>query len=187
MKKFLILILIIIAGGVMLAENPVVNLSTNMGDITIELYADKAPITVENFLTYVKDGFYNDTVFHRVIAGFMIQGGGFIADGTQKKNMDPIKNEADNGLQNLEGTIAMARTQIVDSATSQFFINCKDNNFLDHGSRDFGYCVFGKVIKGMDVVKKIETNPTGAKKGMRDWPLEDVIIQSAQIVEAEKE
>ncbi|MCF7911988.1 MAG: peptidyl-prolyl cis-trans isomerase [Candidatus Cloacimonetes bacterium] len=186
MKKIIALILIIIAGGIMLAENPVVNLSTNLGDITIELYQDKAPVTVENFLKYTNDGYYNDTVFHRVIAGFMIQGGGFTAEGSQKETMEPIKNEADNGLKNLEGTIAMARTQVVDSATSQFFINCKDNSFLDHGSRDYGYCVFGKVIKGMDIVKKIETTATGAKKGMRDWPLENVIVNKAEVVETKE-
>jgi cyclophilin family peptidyl-prolyl cis-trans isomerase len=186
MKKFIALILIIIAGGIMLAENPMVTLTTSMGDITLELYPEKAPKTVENFLTYARDGYYDNTVFHRVIADFMIQGGGFTADGAQKKTMDPVKNEADNGLKNLDGTIAMARTQVVDSATSQFFINCKDNSFLDHNSRNFGYCVFGKVVKGLDIVKKIETAATGAKKGMKDWPLEDVIIQETIVEETQE-
>jgi len=186
MKKFIALILIIIAGGVMFAENPMVTLTTSMGDITIELYPEKAPKTVENFLTYTKDGYYDGTVFHRVIADFMIQGGGFTPDGKQKETMAPVKNEADNGLKNLDGTIAMARTRVVDSATSQFFINCKDNSFLDHGSRDFGYCVFGKVVKGLDIMKKIETTPTGSKKGMKDWPLEDVLIIKAVVVETKE-
>ncbi len=182
MKKIIVLFLIIIIGGFMLAENPKVKLSTGQGDIIIELYPEKAPITVENFIAYVNDGFYNNIIFHRVISDFMIQAGGFTSDGEQKKTRPPIKNEADNGLSNEAGTIAMARTPIVDSATSQFFINCKDNLLLNHGVRDFGYCVFGKVIEGIDVVNKIQHSPTGSKKGRQDSPLEDIIIQSAQLL-----
>ena len=182
MKKIIVLFLIIIIGGFMLAENPKVKLSTGQGDIIIELYPEKAPITVENFLAYVSDGFYNNIIFHRVITDFMIQAGSFTNDGEQKQTRPPIKNEADNGLSNETGTIAMARTQVVDSATSQFFINCVDNDNLNHGVRDFGYCVFGKVIEGMYVVDKIQYSPTGSKKGMKDWPLEDIIILKAEII-----
>ncbi|MCF7920138.1 MAG: peptidyl-prolyl cis-trans isomerase [Candidatus Cloacimonetes bacterium] len=182
MNKLIILALLIFAGGLIMADNPQVILKTNYGDITLELYPDKAPITVANFLQYVNDGFYEGVVFHRVIAGFMIQTGGFTADGAHKEPGKPIKNEADNGLSNELGTIAMARTNVVDSATSQFFINAKDNTFLDHTPGNFGYCVFGKVISGLDVLKKIETTPTANKKGMGDWPLENVIIQKAEVV-----
>lgn len=154
--------------------------STNHGDITIELYEDKAPITVANFLSYVDKGFFDGTIFHRVIPGFMIQGGGFNAEMEQKKTDEPIKNEADNGLQNERGTLAMARTADVNSATAQFFINLKDNDFLNHGSRDFGYAVFGKVVDGMDVVDKIAQVPTGTSGFHRDVPKEPVIIESAK-------
>ena len=132
-----------------------VTFHTNHGDIVIKTFADKAPVTVENFLNYCRAGFYDNTIFHRVINGFMIQGGGFTADMQQKSTKAPIKNEADNGLRNLRGTISMARTADKDSATSQFFLNVADNAFLDHGQRDFGYAVFGKVVKGMDVADKI--------------------------------
>jgi len=140
------------------AGNPVVVLSTTLGDIKIELYPDKAPVTVENFLGYVKSKFYDGTIFHRVIPNFMIQGGGFDAEMKQKKTGPQIKNEAGNGLKNARGTISMARTSVVDSATSQFFINVKDNTPLDHRDetpRGYGYAVFGSVIEGMDVVDKI--------------------------------
>lgn len=187
MKNVIAILVILTFGGLLMAENPMVVLETNHGNITIELYADKAPITVKNFLTYVNDGFYDETVFHRVISNFMIQGGGFTADGGRKETMTPIKNEADNGLKNDAGTIAMARTQQVNSATSQFFINVKDNDFLNHGARDFGYCVFGKVIEGLDVVKKIENVKTGMQNGMRDWPVEEVIIKKAYHVTQEEE
>lgn len=187
MKRIISLLLILaFTGGIMMAENPKVVLSTSKGDITLELYKDKAPVSVENFLTYTKEGFYNNTVFHRVIADFMIQGGGFDTDAKRLETHDPIKNEADNGLKNDIGTIAMARTRVVDSATSQFFINTKDNDFLNHGSRDFGYAVFGKVIEGMDVVNKIQYSATGSKMGMRDWPLEDIVIKEAKILMTEE-
>jgi len=162
------------------AGNPVVILETNLGSISIELYPDKAPITVQNFLAYVDAGFYNDTIFHRVIPKFMLQGGGFTRDMQQKPANPPIKNEADNGLRNSRGTIAMARTQDINSATSQFFINIVDNSFLDHGVRDFGYAVFGKVTAGMDTVDKIAAVRTGTVSRYQDVPLEPVVITAAR-------
>ncbi|MBW2703505.1 MAG: peptidylprolyl isomerase [Deltaproteobacteria bacterium] len=163
-------------------SHPIVLLKTSMGEIEIELDETKAPISVENFLGYVKDGHYGGTVFHRVIPNFMLQGGGFDAQMNQKPVKDSIKNEADNGLKNLRGTLAMARTAVVDSATSQFFINVKDNAFLDNGARDFGYAVFGRVTAGMDVVDKIAHVPTGAKGAFpKDCPVEDVLIESASV------
>jgi len=158
--------------------NPVVLIKTSKGDIKVELDKEKAPISVENFLSYVNDGSYNGTIFHRVIKNFMIQGGGFTADMKQKPTKDPIKNEAKNGLSNAKGTLAMARTAVVDSATSQFFINHADNKFLDHGTRDYGYAVFGKVIEGMDVVDKIAIVPTGHQ----DVPTETITIESITLV-----
>ena len=143
--------------------NPVVVLQTEMGDITVELYEDKAPISVANFLQYVDDGFYDGTIFHRVVADFVIQGGGMTKSGKQKTTREQIKNEAKNGLKNDKGTLSMARTSVVDSATSQFFINLKDNDFLNHGSRDYGYAVFGRVTDGMDVVEKIEKDGGASK------------------------
>ena len=163
--------------------NPTVSIQTNKGEITAELFADKAPGSVENFLQYANDGHYNGTIFHRVIPGFMIQGGGFDTAFSQRSTRAPIKNEADNGLKNERGTLAMARTSVVDSATSQFFINLQDNAFLDHGGRDFGYAVFGKVTGGMDVVDAIATVPTGAKGPFaKDCPRSDVVIESIQPV-----
>ncbi len=167
-------------------EEVIVVMKTSLGDIELELYSDKAPITVENFVKYVKDGFFNGLVFHRVINGFMIQGGGFDKTPMQKEpTYDQIQNEADNGLSNLTGTIAMARTNFPHSATSQFFINVNDNLFLDHKDkgRNWGYCVFGKVTKGMDVVNNIKAVPTHfhPQLGMKDWPVEDVVIESAII------
>ncbi len=159
--------------------NPVIIIKTSKGDIKIELDREKAPITVENFLGYVNDGFYNDTIFHRVINNFMVQGGGMTADMRQKPAKAPIKNEADNGLKNDKGTIAMARTGVVDSATAQFYINHANNDFLNHGSRDFGYAVFGKVIEGMDVVDEIAV----VKVGPGDVPEEAVMIESITVVE----
>lgn len=159
--------------------NPVIIIKTSKGDIKIELEREKAPITVENFLGYVNDGFYNDTIFHRVINNFMVQGGGMTADMQQKPVKEPIKNEADNGLKNDKGTIAMARTGAVDSATAQFYINHANNDFLNHGSRDFGYAVFGRVIEGMDVVDEIAV----VKVGPGDVPEEAVMIESITVVE----
>jgi peptidyl-prolyl cis-trans isomerase B (cyclophilin B) len=160
---------------------------TNMGTIELELYADKAPITVENFVKYANDGFFNGTVFHRVINNFMIQGGGFTVEGDHKTDTyDGIQNEADNKLSNEIGTIAMARTNNPHSASSQFFINVKDNNFLDHTDkkRGWGYCVFGKVTKGMEIVNAIKVVATqvNPKTGMPDWPVENIIIESVEVI-----
>ncbi len=163
------------------AANPKVHLKTSKGDITLELYADKAPITVKNFLAYVDKNFYDGTIFHRVIRDFMIQGGGLTADFREKPAMAPIKNEAGNGLSNVRGTIAMARTNVVDSATCQFFINTVDNPFLDHQNNTtdgFGYCVFGKVTAGMEVVDAIRAVPTMKAHGATDVPRETVTIIS---------
>jgi cyclophilin family peptidyl-prolyl cis-trans isomerase len=157
----------------------VITISTNHGDIVIELFEETAPVSCENFRQYVNDGFFDGTIFHRVIPNFMIQGGGFTPDMSQKETRDPIKNEADNGEKNVRGTLAMARTQVVDSATAQFFINLRDNNFLDHGGRDFGYAVFGKVTTGMDIVDAIAAVPTGNNAGHSDVPVDAVIIESA--------
>ena len=165
-------------------ENPVVLMSTSLGDIKIELDREKAPITVNNFLSYVDDKFYDGTIFHRVISNFMIQGGGFDADMNQKTAKAPIKNEAANGLKNDRGTIAMARTSVVDSATSQFFINVKDNEMLNNGVRDFGYAVFGKVIEGMEVVDKIKEVSTTSKSGHQNVPAESVVIKTVRRVES---
>jgi len=192
-KKMFVVIAIILIGvctmnNLEASENVNVKMVTNKGTIELELYADKAPITVENFVKYANDGFFNGTVFHRVINNFMIQGGGFTIEGIQKRETyDQIQNEADNMLSNEVGTIAMARTNNPHSATSQFFINIKDNNFLDHKDKKqgWGYCVFGKVTKGMDIVDAIKVVPTqvNPKTGMQDWPVEEVIIESVEIVE----
>ena len=162
-----------------------IKLHTNHGAITLELDAEKAPVTVANFLAYVESGHYNNTVFHRVIDGFMIQGGGFEPGMNQKPTGEQIKNEADNGLKNERGTIAMARTQAPHSATAQFFINVADNDFLNHRSPDlqgWGYCVFGKVSEGMDVVDAIRKVKTGSSGFHQDVPKEDVIIERAEVV-----
>jgi len=158
------------------ATNPVFIITTNLGAITVELDRQKAPITVKNFIQYAEEGFYTGTVFHRVIPGFMIQGGGFTRDMQQKPTKTAIKNEAQNGLSNKRGTIAMARTSVVDSATSQFFINLADNVMLDHGVRDYGYAVFGKVVAGMETVDAIARVTTGIKSGHQNVPVEPVII-----------
>lgn len=161
-----------------------VKLSTNFGDITLELNAEKAPITVANFLKYVEDGFYDGLIFHRVIDGFMVQGGGFDANMKQKSTSEPIKNEANNGLSNDRYTIAMARTSIPDSASSQFFINVADNGFLNHTAptpSGWGYCVFGKVVEGMDVIDKIKSVKTTSRAGHQDVPVDPVVIQQATI------
>ena len=157
-----------------------VTFSTSMGDITIELLSEEAPITTKNFLEYVDAGFFDGTIFHRVIPGFVIQGGGFTEDMNQKETQAPIKNEADNGVKNLRGTLSMARTSDINSATSQFFINLKDNAFLDHGSRDFGYAVFAKVIDGMDVVDQIAGVKTGDRGHHSDVPVEAVVTNTAR-------
>jgi peptidyl-prolyl cis-trans isomerase B (cyclophilin B) len=179
--------------GSVAAENPptgekpvTVRMQTNMGTIVLELDSEKAPATVENFVDYAKSGFYDGTVFHRVIPGFMIQGGGFEPGMNQKPTRASIKNEADNGLANDSGTIAMARTSDPNSATSQFFINAKDNDFLNYTSsspQGWGYCVFGKVVEGMDVVQKIEKVATGSKGMHQDVPTEDVVIEKVTVDE----
>jgi cyclophilin family peptidyl-prolyl cis-trans isomerase len=156
---------------------PTITIETNKGNITIELDEVNAPETVKNFLSYVDEGFYNGTIFHRVIPNFMIQGGGFTPEGVQKKTKPPIKLESNNGLKNVRGTIAMARTNIPDSATSQFFINTVDNDFLNYKPGNPGYAVFGKVIEGMDVVDEISKVKT-KNRPMPDWPEEDIIIIS---------
>ena len=162
-----------------------VKLQTTMGDITLELDSEKAPKTVENFLQYVKDGFFDGTIFHRVIDGFMIQGGGFEPDMTQKTTRGMIENEASNGLKNDAYTVAMARTPNPHSATAQFFINVSNNSFLNHSSptpQGFGYAVFGKVVEGKEVVDAIKKVRTGSRAGHQDVPLEDIVITKAEIV-----
>ncbi len=159
-----------------------IKLQTNKGSITIELYEEQAPETVANFKQYVADGHYEGTIFHRVIPGFMIQGGGFDQQLKQRKTRPPIRNEAANGLSNERGTLAMARTSKVDSATSQFFINLSDNGFLDHGTRDYGYAVFGKVTEGMSVIDAIAQVSTGQRAGHDDVPLDPVVIESVEAI-----
>jgi cyclophilin family peptidyl-prolyl cis-trans isomerase len=188
MHKFLVsglaLIFVLVAVVPVMAAGSVV-IETSLGNITVELDSAKAPVSVDNFLAYVDAGFYDGTIFHRVIRDFMIQGGGFSEDFKQKPTKPPIKNEAANGLKNLRGTIAMARTGVVDSATSQFFINHKDNPFLDHRApnpRDFGYAVFGRVTAGMEVVDRIATTPTGVRNGFQDVPQQAVLIKSVRRV-----
>jgi cyclophilin family peptidyl-prolyl cis-trans isomerase len=156
----------------------VVVIKTSKGEIRVELDAERAPLTVRNFLAYADEGFYDGTIFHRVIDGFMIQGGGFGADMRQKQTHDPIKNEANNGLKNARGTLAMARTSVVDSATAQFFINLVDNDMLNHGQRDFGYAVFGRVVGGMEVVDAIAKVRTGRSGAYEDVPVDAVVIES---------
>ena len=163
-----------------------IKLHTNHGVITLQLFADKAPETVANFIQYVKDGHYDNTIFHRVISNFMIQGGGFEPGMKQKSTRAPIKNEANNGLSNKAGTIAMARTMEPHSASAQFFINVKDNDFLDHTAptvQGWGYTVFGEVVEGMDVVNKIKGVPTTMRGGHQDVPADDVIIERAEVIE----
>ena len=170
-------------------ETTKIALHTTAGDIVIELYPEKAPKTVANFVRYVKDGFYSNTIFHRVINNFMIQGGGFERDLTEKSTREPIVNESNNDLLNGTGSIAMARTQDPNSATAQFFINLNDNQFLNYTSPEpdyIGYCVFGKVVSGLDVVKKIGIMPTTSIKGYADVPIKPIIITSAEVLEAAK-
>ncbi len=163
-----------------------ITLHTNFGDIKLELNHDKAPVTAANFKQYAEDGFYNGTIFHRVIDGFMVQGGGFTEDMAQKETRTPIENEADNGLSNDTGTIAMARTMDPHSASAQFFINVKDNGFLNHtgkNSQGWGYCVFGKVVEGMDVVEQIKSVKTGTRSGHQDVPTSAVVIETVTVAE----
>ena len=191
----LLLILAFICGPAIAADvpkkggKPLVLLETSMGNIKVELYPDKAPVTVKNFLAYVKEGHYDGLVFHRVIANFMVQGGGFTPDMQERRPAHPpIRNEAGNGLKNDRGTVAMARTNVVDSATAQFFINVVTNDFLNHTdetSRGFGYAVFGKVTEGMDVVEKIRNVPTGRSGMFQDVPKEPVKIIKASVLAPE--
>jgi cyclophilin family peptidyl-prolyl cis-trans isomerase len=181
MRALILAAIVAFSSSVLAQDNPVVVMDTNKGVIKIELWADKAPITVENFLRYTDNDFYDGLIFHRVIDGFMIQGGGFNPDMVQQSTYEPIKNEATNGEANDRGTIAMARTNVVDSATSQFFINLEDNAFLNHTAetpRGYGYAVFGEVIEGMDVVDAIASVATGNVRGYGDVPNEPVIINS---------
>jgi cyclophilin family peptidyl-prolyl cis-trans isomerase len=167
-------------------KNPVVIFETNLGNIHIELYPEKAPITVQNFIAYVQDGFYEGTIFHRVIPNFVVQGGGFDENFQQKKTRENIKNEADNGLKNLRGSLSMARTPNPDSASSQFFINLKDNDFLDFKSKTqqgWGYAVFAQVIEGMDVVDAMAAKPTGNRGMHQDVPKENIMILRAYLQE----
>lgn len=196
MKGLWIGLLLIAAIPAAVAEHPTVDepprvvLKTTMGDIVLELYPDRAPKTVANFLGYVDEGFYDGTLFHRVIDGFMIQGGGFTPEMVRKETRPPIINEADNGLRNSTGTIAMARTREPHSATAQFFINTADNDFLDFRARTpqgWGYAVFGKVIEGMEVVNRIKSVPTTARAGHRDVPETPVIIERAARLAGEEQ
>lgn len=167
-------------------EKPQVKMETSKGTVVIELYGQKAPMTTANFLAYVRNGFYEGTIFHRVIRNFMVQGGGFTEEMKQKPNRPPIRNEADNGLKNNTGTIAMARTNAPHSATSQFFINVKDNHFLNHRSKSgpgWGYCVFGRVIKGMEVVRAIENSSTAAKGNHGDVPVKPILIERMTVID----
>jgi cyclophilin family peptidyl-prolyl cis-trans isomerase len=157
---------------------------TTLGDFKIEFFDKEAPISVANFQKYIEDGFFDGTIFHRIVPGFVIQGGGFTEDMTQKKTHPTIKNEADNGLKNSRGTLSMARTNDVNSATSQFFVNLKDNDFLDHSRGNFGYAVFARVTEGMDVIDKIAAVETGRRKGFDDVPVEAVIMKSVRKVDA---
>ena len=188
--KVLILCFVVfsVVAGTARAANPVVAVETNHGTFKIELFEDKAPGTVKNFLKYAEDKHYDGTIFHRVIPTFMIQGGGFEPGMKEKKSRDPIKNEAANGLSNVKGTLAMARTNDPDSASAQWFVNLKDNTFLDKAkARDgAGYCVFGRVIEGMDVVEKIKAVETDTVKGHENVPTKDVVIKSVKVAKEEK-
>jgi peptidyl-prolyl cis-trans isomerase A (cyclophilin A) len=157
-----------------------IRFETTHGDFSIELFEKEAPLSVANFLKYIDSGFFDGTIFHRIVPGFVIQGGGFTEDMTQKRTNPPVKNEADNGLKNLRGTLSMARTNDINSATSQFFVNLKDNDFLDHTRGNFGYAVFAKVTDGMDVIDKIAAAETGRKRGFDDVPVEAVIMKNVR-------
>jgi len=186
-KRFIVTCAMLLAAAPALAENTQVLVKTSLGDITLELNAEAAPISVENFLRYADAGHYDGLIFHRVIPGFMIQGGGFTPDMNQRAVGKPIKNEADNGLRNDRYTVAMARTQVVDSATSQFFINLGKNEFLNNGGRDFGYAVFAEVIEGQHVVETIAKIPTGNTGGHQNVPTNPVVIKSVERVQAAQE
>lgn len=188
-KKMLVtIVMLLVSANLAFAaakQNPVVVMETNKGTVKIELFQKEAPISVSNFLGYVNSGFYNGTIFHRVIREFMIQGGGFTADRQQKPTKGPIKNEATNGLLNQRGTLAMARTGVVDSATAQFFINLVDNKFLnnrDTSMQGYGYAVFGKVVEGMDVVDRIARVKTGYSPGFENLPVETVVIKNMKVL-----
>jgi peptidyl-prolyl cis-trans isomerase A (cyclophilin A) len=157
-----------------------IRFETTLGDFTVELFEKEAPISAANFLAYIDDEFFDSTIFHRIVPGFVIQGGGFTEDMSQKRTKEAIKNEADNGLKNKRGTLSMARTSDINSATSQFFVNLKDNDFLDNSRGNFGYAVFGQVTEGMDVIDKIAAAETGRKKGFDDVPVEAVIMKSVR-------
>jgi peptidyl-prolyl cis-trans isomerase A (cyclophilin A) len=157
-----------------------IRFETTLGEFTVELFEKEAPVTVANFLKYIDDGFFDGTIFHRIVPGFVIQGGGFTEDMSQKRTHPTIKNEADNGLKNARGTLSMARTNDINSATSQFFVNLKDNDALDHKRSNFGYAVFGKVTQGMEVIDQIASVETGRRKGHEDVPLEAVIMTSVR-------
>lgn len=163
--------------------NTTLAFSTSLGAFTVELYPKEAPVSVENFLRYVDDKFFDGTIFHRVVPGFVIQGGGLDAELERKETREPIRNEATNGLKNLRGTLSMARTNAVDSATSQFFVNLKDNAFLDHSPGNFGYAVFARVTEGMEVIDRIAKLRTGRRKGYEDAPLDTVTIESVRRTE----
>ena len=163
-----------------MAGNSLIRFETTHGAYTVELYPHEAPVTVENFLAYVDAEFFDGTIFHRMVPGFVIQGGGLDRNFRSKQTRAAIRNEAKNGLKNLRGTLSMARTSVVDSATSQFFVNLADNAFLDHSARDFGYAVFGRVTDGMQVIDKIAAVGTGRREGYTDAPMEDVVILSAR-------
>jgi cyclophilin family peptidyl-prolyl cis-trans isomerase len=188
LKIALTLWIALTAQGLMAQTHPQVDFDTTAGKFRLELREDLAPETVKNFLTYVKDGFYTNTIFHRVIGDFMIQGGGMTAEFEKKETRDPIKNEASNGLKNLPGTVAMARTGQPHSATSQFFINVKDNEFLNHrapSGQSWGYAVFGKIVSGMDVIEKIKQAVTTTRNGHQNVPVETILIKSATLVPVE--
>jgi cyclophilin family peptidyl-prolyl cis-trans isomerase len=166
------------------AGNPLVVVETSMGSFTIELFKDQAPVSTQNFLQYIKDGFYPGTIFHRVVSGYVIQGGGFTEDLTEKRTRPPIQNEATNGISNRRGTVAMARTRLLRSATSQFYVNVADNRSLDHtgySPDEFGYAVFGRVIEGMDVVDRIAVVPTTERGGMPNVPVTPVFIKGVTV------
>ncbi|MBL6988799.1 MAG: peptidylprolyl isomerase [Bacteriovoracaceae bacterium] len=189
MQKFkfsalVVALLCLFQAGPIFAKNPIAIMTTNHGTIEIELFQDKAPISVKNFIKYVDAKFYDKTIFHRVIENFMIQGGGFTKDGKEKSTNPPIKNEATNGLKNNLGTVAMARTNIVDSATAQFFINVRNNTFLNHRGKDpltYGYAVFGNIVSGQDVVDKIKKVKVAVAKLSQNTPIEPVVIESIRM------
>lgn len=181
----LIALSLLLAAATHAAPAPRVKLTTSIGEVVLEMAPDKAPASVQNFLDYVRSGFYDGTQFHRVIDGFMVQGGGYSRDFSKKQTRDPVRNEADNGLRNTRGSVAMARTSDPHSATAQFFINVADNAFLDHRSPDpqgWGYAVFGRVVEGMDVVDRIKSVATGKRGPFSDVPLEPVVIESATVI-----